>query len=145
MLDGNTLDLIGRERFDIPADARTMLLVDLDQEPIEEVARVLDGIVRGYDLAAPAQMATDPEARALLWRARKAIYPTLYRYGGGKKPVNFVDDVVVSAERLPDLIEYLEEYFREMDVPVALYGHVGDGNAHINPLLNLADPADFRK
>ncbi|MEK6814770.1 MAG: FAD-binding oxidoreductase, partial [Nitrospirota bacterium] len=145
MLDGNTLDLIGRERFDIPADARTMLLVDLDQEPIEEVARVLDGIVRGYDLAAPAQMATDPEARALLWRARKAIYPTLYRYGGGKKPVNFVDDVVVSAERLPDLIEYLEEYFREMDVPVALYGHVGDGNAHINPLLNLADPADFQK
>ena len=145
MLDGNTLDLIGRERFDIPADARTMLLVDLDQEPIEEVARVLDGIVRGYDLAAPAQMATDPEARALLWRARKAIYPTLHRYGSGKKPVNFVDDVVVSAERLPDLIEYLEEYFREMDVPVALYGHVGDGNAHINPLLNLADPADFQK
>ena len=101
MLDGNTLDLIGRERFDIPADARTMLLVDLDQEPIEEVARVLDGIVRGYDLAAPAQMATDPEAQALLWRARKAIYPPLHRYGSGKKPVNFVDDVVVSAEGFP--------------------------------------------
>ncbi|MBI1865949.1 MAG: 4Fe-4S dicluster domain-containing protein, partial [Nitrospirae bacterium] len=145
MLDGNTLDLIGRDRFDVPADARAMLLVDLDQEPIEEVARVLDGIVRGYDLAAPAQMGTDPEARSLLWRARKAIYPTLYRYGGGRKPINFVDDVVVAAERLPELIEYLEEYFRGMNVPVALYGHIGDGNAHINPLLNLADAADFRK
>ncbi|MBI3392205.1 MAG: FAD-binding oxidoreductase [Nitrospirae bacterium] len=145
MLDGNTLDLIGRDRFDVPADARAMLLVDLDQEPIEEVARVLDGIVRGYDLAAPAQMGTDPEARSLLWRARKAIYPTLYRYGGGRKPINFVDDVVVAAERLPELIEYLEEYFRGINVPVALYGHIGDGNAHINPLLNLADAADFRK
>lgn len=145
MLDGNTLDLIGRDRFDIPTDARAMLIVDLDQEPIEDVAGVLDGIVRGYDLAAPAQTATDPEARELLWRARKAIYPTLHRYGSGKKPVNFVDDVVVSADRLPELIEYLEEYFRGMDVPVALYGHIGDGNAHINPLLNLADPADFQK
>lgn len=145
MLDGNTLDLIGRDRFDVPADARAMLIIDLDQEPIEDVARVLDGIVRGYDLAAPAQTATDPEARELLWRARKAIYPTLHRYGGGKKPVNFVDDVVVSAERLPELIEYLESYFQGMDVPVALYGHIGDGNAHINPLLNLADPADFQK
>ena len=29
--------------------------------------------------------------------ARKALYPTLYRFDPRKKPINFVDDVVVCA------------------------------------------------
>ncbi|HXN06999.1 MAG TPA: FAD-linked oxidase C-terminal domain-containing protein, partial [Nitrospiria bacterium] len=28
---------------------------------------------------------------------------------------------------------------------MAIYGHIGDGNTHVNPLLNLNDRSDFRK
>jgi Fe-S oxidoreductase len=69
----------------------------------------------------------------------------LYRYDVKRHPVNFVDDVVVPADRLAELIAYLEETFDAQGVKVAIYGHVGDGNAHINPLLDLTDPVDFER
>ncbi|MES4786067.1 MAG: FAD-binding oxidoreductase, partial [Nitrospiraceae bacterium] len=90
-------------------------------------------------------VAFDPEQREQLWKARKALYPTLYRYGNGKKPINYVDDVVVKAERIGELIRYLEEFFTHQQVPVAIFGHIGNGNAHIVPLLDVNDPNDFTR
>jgi Fe-S oxidoreductase len=98
-----------------------------------------------YHLSAPMTEAFDPENQAELWRVRKAMYPTLYRYDAKKKPINFADDVVVAADRIPELIAYLDRLFAEKGVAVAIYGHIGNGNAHINPLLNVNDPADFEK
>jgi FAD/FMN-containing dehydrogenase len=80
-----------------------------------------------------------------LWKARKALYPTLYRFDPKKKPINFVDDVVVPAERISELIRYLEEFFAGQHVPVAIFGHIGNGNAHIIPLLDVSDQGDFQK
>jgi FAD/FMN-containing dehydrogenase/Fe-S oxidoreductase len=149
MMDANTLDLIGRARFDIPEDAAATLLVEFDDDAAARLDEAAREMAR-FDLSAPMTQAFDPEHQAELWRARKAIYPTLYKYstqgvaaGCGKKPINFADDVVVAAERIPELIAWLTTLFKTRGVAVAIYGHIGDGNAHINPLLNLNDPDDF--
>jgi FAD/FMN-containing dehydrogenase len=42
-------------------------------------------------------------------------------------------------------MKYLDDIFKDYNVPVAIYGHIGDGNAHINPLLNINDPEEFQK
>ena len=52
--------------------------------------------------------------------------------------------MVVSAERTAELIRYLEGFFGEQDIAVAVFGHIGDGNAHILPLLDLNDAKDFQ-
>jgi FAD/FMN-containing dehydrogenase/Fe-S oxidoreductase len=147
IMDANTLDLIGRARYAIPSDAAATLLVEFDQDPAGEDLRDkterLAAMCRHYRLASRPVIAYDPERREELWKARKALYPTLYRFGGGKKPINFVDDVVVRAERISELIKYLEAYFGAQGVPVAIFGHIGNGNAHIVPLLDLNNPADF--
>ena len=100
---------------------------------------------RAYRLASELILAFEPERREQLWKARKALYPTLYRFDPQKKPINFVDDVVVRAERISELIRYLEEFFKGQHVPVAIFGHIGNGNAHIVPLLNVNDRGDFDK
>jgi len=144
MMDANSLDLVGRARFGIPKEAAAMLLVEFDASPrtkMEEVRRAM----RQYHLSAPLTEAFDPDNQAELWRVRKAMYPTLYKYDAKRKPINFADDVVVAADRIPELIAYLDRLFAEKGVAVAIYGHIGDGNAHINPLLNVNDPADFEK
>lgn len=144
MMDANSLDLVGRERFGIPKQAAAMLLVEFDEEPREKMEAVRRSIAR-YRLSAPMTEAFDPENQAELWRVRKAMYPTLYRYDDKKKPINFADDVVVAADRIPELIAYLDRLFAQKGVAVAVYGHIGNGNAHINPLLNVNDPSDFEK
>ena len=43
------------------------------------------------------------------------------------------------AERISELMRYLETFFEGQHVPVAIFGHIGNGNAHIVPLLNVND------
>ena len=102
-------------------------------------------LCRRYNLASEPTLAFDKDRRDQLWKARKALYPTLYRFDPQKKPINFVDDVVVRAERISELIRYLEDFFEGQHVPVAIFGHIGNGNAHIVPLLNVNDRQDFDK
>ncbi|HEU5406550.1 MAG TPA: FAD-linked oxidase C-terminal domain-containing protein, partial [Nitrospira sp.] len=149
VMDANTLNLIGREKHGIPADAAATLLVELDTDSYEidlrERAEAMATVCRPYELAAELTLAFDAERREQLWKARKALYPTLYRFDPKKKPINFVDDVVVSAERIGELIRYLEDFFEGQRVPVAIFGHIGNGNAHIVPLLDVNDSGDFEK
>ena len=148
VMDGNTLDLIGRDQFKIPADTAALLLVELDGGDRSEIARQASKAVdacRKYRLATEPLVAFEREQRDALWKARKALYPTLYRYDRKRKPINYVDDVVVRAERLSELIRYLEEFFGERRIPVAVFGHIGNGNAHILPLLDVNDRDDFSR
>ncbi len=144
MMDANSLDLVGRAQFGIPEKAAAMLLVEFDESPRAKMDEVRRSIAR-YRLSAPMTEAFDPEHQSALWTVRKAMYPTLYKYDAKKKPINFVDDVVVAADRIPELIAYLDRVFSEKGVAVAIYGHIGNGNAHINPLLDVNDPVDFQK
>ena len=143
LLDSNSLDLIGRSQFGIPESTQAVLLVELDEEPLEEKVAVLHSVCQRFRLTKAPDLAREPEQQEALWQVRKAIYPTLYRYDVRKKPINFVDDVVVPVERLPELMAYLDKLFKGLDIPVAIYGHVGDGNAHINPLLDVNAAEDF--
>lgn len=149
VMDANTLDLIGRSRHGIPADSAATLLAELDADDLttdlHEQAERMAAICRRYPLASAVVTAYDPEQREQLWKARKALYPTLYRFDPRKKPINFVDDVVVPAARISELIRYLEEFFGGQRVPVAIFGHIGNGNAHIVPLLDVNDEQDYGK
>ena len=149
VMDANTLDLIGRSQHGIPADAAATLLAELDADgpavDLQEQAERMAAVCRRYPLASAMVTAYDPDRREQLWKARKALYPTLYRFDPRKKPINFVDDVVVSADRISELIRYLEEFFGAQRVPVAIFGHIGNGNAHIVPLLDVNDEQDYKK
>ncbi|HIE65804.1 MAG: FAD-binding and (Fe-S)-binding domain-containing protein [Nitrospira sp.] len=144
MMDAATLDLIGRETHDIPHQAEAMLLIEFDESVREKMEALLASLEKTPVCATPT-LAFDPEKQAALWKVRKAINPILYMHDAKKKPIHFVDDVVVPADRIPELIPYLEAQFSKRGVKVAIYGHIGDGNAHINPLLDLNDPDDFEK
>ncbi|MBX3324761.1 MAG: FAD-binding and (Fe-S)-binding domain-containing protein [Nitrospira sp.] len=149
IMDANTLNLIGRGQHGIPQDAAATLLLELDADSeavdLHAQAEALGVICRPYRLASAPTLAFDAERREQLWKARKALYPTLYRFDPKKKPINFVDDVVVPAQRISDLIRYLEEFFDGQQIPVAIFGHIGNGNAHIVPLLDVNDRGDFHK
>ncbi len=139
MMDRATLDLIGRSRFDIPDSADSLLLIEFDHEPQEELIEQTRSLLSNFPSPVPPQIATTPEDQKALWKARHSLFPTLYRYDGIHRPINFADDVAVPVHRLPELLAFLREFFRSEKVPVAVYGHIGNGNAHINPLMNVRD------
>ncbi|MBI5410459.1 MAG: FAD-binding oxidoreductase [Nitrospirae bacterium] len=149
VMDGNTLNLIGRDKHGIPADAAATLLAEFDgdgsRRDLREQAERVTAVCRKYRLSSDPILAFEQEQRDQLWKARKALYPTLYRYDPKKKPINYVDDVVVRAERISELIRYVEGFFGGQRIPVAIFGHIGNGNAHIVPLLDVNDRGDFAR
>jgi FAD/FMN-containing dehydrogenase len=66
MMDRATLDLIGRARFGIPAEADSLLLIEFDSEPQEELIASSRAILARYPSPVPLQVAVDPDHQKAL-------------------------------------------------------------------------------
>ncbi|HEX6734644.1 MAG TPA: FAD-linked oxidase C-terminal domain-containing protein [Azonexus sp.] len=83
------------------------------------------------------QWATRPEDRTRLWQARHDAYFACLQLKPGCRC--FPTDVCVPISRLAECIAATNEDIAQVSIPIALFGHVGDGNFH---LVVLVDPAD---
>ncbi|MDD4051744.1 MAG: FAD-binding and (Fe-S)-binding domain-containing protein [candidate division Zixibacteria bacterium] len=142
IVDGSTLDLIGRAKFSIPAQPEAMLLLEYDDD-LDGRERALDAIAPRLILAATLERAADASQQQALWAARKAITPTLYRHHPVKRPVAFIEDASLPAPRLPEFIAWVRRRLEREGLTFGLFGHIGDGNLHIRPLLDLNKADDF--
>lgn len=83
-----------------------------------------------------------PEAQEKYWIIRHKSFGLLLKYSKNSKASSFIDDIIVKPEYLPEFLPKLNSlitpYKDRMVYTVA--GHIGDGNFHIIPLMNLADP-----
>jgi glycolate oxidase len=84
---------------------------------------------------ATEQRAAD-EAREELWRVRRELSPALKAIS--ERKLN--NDVVVPRGRVPELFDLVQEIRRDSGLPVACFGHAGDGNIHVNVMLDPLQP-----
>jgi len=80
------------------------------------------------------------------WMMRRKSFKLLRdNVKGGKHTAPYIDDVVVPPEHIakfwPEIKVILEKY----DLLYTIAGHLGDGNFHIIPLMNLSDPKERAK
>jgi D-lactate dehydrogenase len=80
----------------------------------------------------------DGAEREALWAARRALSPALRRLASGK--IN--EDVAVPLSRLPDLVAFLEDLAAYTGLPIVSFGHVANGNLHVNILHDENDPGE---
>jgi FAD/FMN-containing dehydrogenase/Fe-S oxidoreductase len=78
---------------------------------------------------------SDAEKEAL-WAVRRAGLPLVYRLSPVEKPMNFIDDTAVPAERLGDYVNGLREILGRHGTRYAIFGHAGNGNLHVTPLMD---------
>ncbi len=142
IVDGSTLDLIGREKHGLPKEAAALLLVEFDED-ISAQKDAFEMIAGSLNLIFPPEYAHDPEKTAALWKARKAIVPTLYRHHPKRRPLAIIEDVSLPPDQVPPFIEYVTELFNNHGLTFGIFGHIGDGNLHLRPLLDLNDAADM--
>jgi FAD/FMN-containing dehydrogenase len=128
--------------FDFPEGAKAALLVEVDgvetttQQEADAIATMCRD--KGCTMLSVALSADD---RDELWKARRAISPALYNLA--TKKIN--EDVCVPRNRLPDLIREIQRIMREKSVRIACFGHAGDGNVHVNFLIESDNPDQLRR
>jgi FAD/FMN-containing dehydrogenase len=75
------------------------------------------------------------------WTIRRESFSLLRKNLRGLYASPFIDDIVVHPDDYPKFIPELNALLAEHHLLYTIAGHIGDGNFHIIPLMNLGDPA----
>jgi len=120
----------------IPAEAETLLLIEVDGSEIltGRDAGVVADVCRGSG-AISFQTARDSEEVEMLWEARRNLSPALMKL----RPHKISEDIVVPRSRLAKTVSFLSQLARKYDLPIPAFGHAGDGNIHVNFMLDKTD------
>jgi len=75
------------------------------------------------------------------WTMRRESFNLLRKHVKGKRTAPFIDDFIVRPDRLPEFMPKLDSILSEYpDLIYTIAGHVGDGNFHIIPLMDMHNP-----
>ena len=86
---------------------------------------------------------SSPEARAKLWEARHNAYYAALALRPGSR--GWATDVCVPISRLAEAITETKRDLASASMPVAVVGHVGDGNFHLCFVLDPNRPEEFEE
>ncbi len=145
---GRFLDVSGlRERTDLsPAigDAPALLLIEVDGSPEEVEGRIEAVRHLASRIGHRLLEARDPAESARLWDVRHAASPVIAaRAGEGLVSMQFIEDSVVPPEHLADYLRGVDDILATEETDAVIFGHAGDGNVHVNPLIDVRRP-DWR-
>lgn len=74
------------------------------------------------------------------WVIRRESFALLRQNVKGVRTAPFIDDFVVLPKYLPEFLPKLNTILDKYHLIYTIAGHVGDGNFHIIPLMDLSDP-----
>lgn len=128
-------DYLGKENLP-PGDAYLMVEIDGRVSSVEtEIASLQEFLTELGALR--VDKAADEKEAERIWQLRRDFSYSLRHTGLTK----LNEDIVVPRSKLVDLVNFATELQKETGIPIACFGHAGDGNIHTNLMVeNYADP-----
>lgn len=127
-----------------------VLLANFTSDSLEEAlekANAAKGAISGFNLT--SEIKDSPKSQEKYWIIRHKSFGLLMKYSKNAKASSFIDDIIVKPEYLPQFLPklneiiapYKDEHSSDPSGPKMIYtlaGHIGDGNFHIIPLMDLS-------
>jgi FAD/FMN-containing dehydrogenase len=149
VISGSIFEVIRDLRLELPAECEppvlakeAVLLIEYDDPENIAVAAIkqLKIVCEHY---APRntddyfRVIENSEKRKNFWFLRKNIVKILNDYGRKYDLIAppIIEDIGVPVDSLVAILHYLHEEFDRLGLKAAIYGHAGDGNLHVRPLL----------
>ena len=143
LVDGDSLRAleahVGRA---VAPGASALLIVEADGVPAavqEEIDRASSALTASG--AITVRRAANDEERDELWNVRRQLSFALRATG----LIKINHDVVVPRGRVPELFEEVERLKAAHGLRIACFGHAGDGNIHVNLMLQPGDAAEMAR
>lgn len=128
--------------IELPMDADAILLIEVDgdRDLIEKEAAAIKNICLVHG-AKEFRLANDKKESKELWKARRAISPSLAKL----KPNKINEDIVVPRSKIPDAITEIREIAERYNLTIANFGHAGDGNIHVNIMIDKSNKDELAR
>ncbi|MDQ3123899.1 MAG: FAD-binding oxidoreductase [bacterium] len=125
---------------------KVILLVEFDDVNArvqKRMAKKSRKIVERY--SGTCQVEEGIEQKEHLWKIRHAAASVVAFQEGNTKALPIIEDGVVPVEKLEEYISSIYTLFERLHLSVALWGHAGSGNLHMQPMLDLSQLGDRQK
>ncbi|HET6924661.1 MAG TPA: FAD-binding oxidoreductase [Candidatus Saccharimonadales bacterium] len=152
MVDGNLLEAVEavnpnqlKDVINQPFPA-VVLLVEFDTPNDRQQKKYVKRATKVMErYATQHQIEQDPEKQAQLWKIRHASATVISQVQGRAKAVPIIEDGVVPLAQFADYLRGTQEIFKRNGLQLAVWGHAGDANLHLQPYLDLSQVGDRQK
>jgi len=133
-----------RNRFFLQGEPAAVLFIEMAEhtrELLDAKAKAVEAALRdaGYGYHFPMVYGNDISR---VWALRKAGLGVLSNMPGDAKPVAVIEDTAVNPEMLPDYMADFKQMLERLRLNCVYYAHIGTGELHLRPVLNLKEPKD---
>ena len=133
-----------KNRAFVQGDPGALLIVEWareTKEEIEELAKKMEKELRaaGYGYYFPLLWGSDINK---IWSLRKAGLGLLGNIPGDMKGVPCIEDTTVDVNDQPAFIDDFQKILDKHNTICVFYAHIGDGELHLRPVLNLKEEKD---
>lgn len=142
-MDGRTIDCVRQATdLELPETARAILIIEVDgdREFLDKQIRKIADIIQTLGVVEIRTATTDAESEAL-WQIRRAVSASLRKVN----PDKFNEDICVPRSKVPEMIRKVDLIAAKNDVPIVNFGHAGDGNIHVNIMIDKKIPGELKK
>jgi len=136
-LDAATIGCIrGKSDIPLPENCQAILIIEVDgdQLVLDAQAEQILTVIKPFNVLGTRIGTTDEESEEI-WKVRRIVSPSLRQVN----PDKFNEDIVVPRSKVPDMIRALESISKQHNVPIVNFGHAGDGNIHVNVMVDLKE------
>lgn len=152
MMDNTILNLTKgnrnqlKNRFFVDGDPGAIMIIEFTRHSIDEINKDCDALIAdlkkaGYGYHFPIIYGDDTKK---VWELRKAGLGVLSNMEGDAKPVSIIEDTAVNVEVLPDYMDDFKKILEKHKLECVYHAHIGSGELHLRPILNLKDSKDVK-
>lgn len=152
MVDGQLLEMVEQLSPNQLKDVvekplpKAVLLVEFDNANARVKKKASKKALKIFQkYAVNSRAETNPVEQEKLWRIRHASATVSSHAEGNLRAVPVIEDGVVPVDKLEIYIAGIYQLFKKHHLNVAVWGHAGDGNLHVQPFLDLAQIGDRQK
>ncbi len=134
LVDRDSLQALARHAGRPMAEPGTsaVLIVEVDGSPEAVGPEILlvEDACRSARAISLKRAASEAE-REEIWHLRRELSPALKKISS----IKLNNDIVVPRGRVPELFTLIDEIRQASGLPIASFGHAGDGNVHVNVMI----------
>ncbi|HOG16507.1 MAG TPA: FAD-linked oxidase C-terminal domain-containing protein [Syntrophales bacterium] len=144
IMDSVCLQAVARHRkLDLDPGAAACVIIEIDGDAEEALAAQAKRIetVAGTCGAIAFRVARSQEESDELWAIRRGLSSAV----AAMAPNRIGEDISVPRDAFPEVVRRIRSISERFRLPIAVYGHAGDGNLHPSVLCDLENPDEKQR
>jgi FAD/FMN-containing dehydrogenase/Fe-S oxidoreductase len=135
-----------KNRFFLQGEPEAILIIEFardTQEEIEDICNRMEQEFRSLNYGYHYPVISGKDI-AKIWNLRKSGLGVLSNMKGDAKPVSLIEDTAVHVTKLPAYMADIRLLMEKYKLSCVFHAHIGSGELHLRPVLNLKSPEDVK-